>query len=68
MGRQRFPLDRSAMFTCLLDIDPDFGPMDSRKGERRTTAALDAWYQDPGLNMYAFTQSWVRDNPVREED
>jgi uncharacterized membrane protein len=36
-------LDRSAMFTALLDLAPGYGRLDTREGEKVTTAALQAW-------------------------
>jgi hypothetical protein len=57
------------MFTCLLDVDPDFPGMESgpgKAGERRVTAALTAWWQSDSKNMHAFAREWARRNPPEE--
>lgn len=64
MAGQRFPLDRSAMFTVLLDVDPAFPRMESGKGTERVTEALNAWYGSPSVNMYAFGKEWAKAHPA----
>lgn len=57
--KAKYPLDRSAMFTALLDLSQVYGQLDSREGEKVTTEALDAWYASPSTDMYAFTREWI---------
>jgi hypothetical protein len=52
-------LDRSAMFTCLLDLSTVYGLLDTRDGSRVTTEALEAWYTSSSTDMYAFTKAWI---------
>ena len=59
MARQQFPLDRSAAFTCLLDLDPDYGAMEVHAGEQRVTDFLADWYQSDSTDMYAFCREWL---------
>jgi len=64
MSKRRFPLDRSAMFTCLLDLSQEYRKIDSRVGERITTTALSAWYASSSTDMYAFTKWWLGTVPL----
>lgn len=52
-------LDRSAMFTALLDLSTVYGLLDTREGAQVTTEALEAWYASPSTNMYSFTKNWI---------
>lgn len=52
-------LDRSAMFTALLDLSTVYGLLDTREGAQVTTEALEAWYTSPSVDMYAFTKEWI---------
>lgn len=67
----RSQLDRSTMFTCLLDLSPKYGQLDTKVGERITTEALASWYDSTATNMYEFVKIWIRENrpellPLRE--
>lgn len=68
---RKHDMDRSTMFTCLLDLSPKYGAMESRDGSKVVTAALAAWYDSTHINMYEFTKGWIRENrkdllPLRE--
>lgn len=52
-------LDRSAMFSCLLDLSQVYGLLDTRDGSKVTTEALEAWYASPSTDMYDFTRNWI---------
>lgn len=67
MSKIKFPLDRSAMFSALLDLSPEYRKLDTRVGERVTTSALEAWYRDPGTDMYAFARTWLRGRDLTKE-
>jgi hypothetical protein len=51
-------LDRSAMFTCLLDLSQVYGLLDTREGGQ-VVQALDAWYDSPSTDMYTSTKEWI---------
>lgn len=57
--RRKFPLDRSAMFSYLLELSPRYGKIDSKTGERITTEALKAWYDSTGDDMFIWTKRWI---------
>jgi hypothetical protein len=59
---QRFTVDRSTMFTVLLDVDPTFGRMESSAGRQRVSAALEAWYRSTSTDMHAFARTWSREH------
>lgn len=59
MSKSRNGLDRSAMFTALLEISQVYGLLDTRDGAQVTTEALEAWYKSPSTNMYEFTRDWI---------
>lgn len=59
MTKSRNPLDRSAMFTCLLDLSQTYGLYDARDGAQITTQALAEWYESPSTDMYAWTREWI---------
>jgi hypothetical protein len=61
MGKKH-QLDRSTMFTVLLDITPAYGRMESRAGERVVTEALLAWYDSTATNMHSWAKEWVTAN------
>lgn len=68
MSKRAFPLDRSAMFTALLDVDPGFGPLEAEKGRLRVSAALTDWYADEHSDdMYAFARDWSARHPIEQE-
>lgn len=68
MSKRAFPLDRSAMFTALLDLDPGFGPLDSEQGRLRVSAALADWYADEtATDMYVFARDWSAPHPIDKE-
>jgi hypothetical protein len=58
--RREFPLDRSAMFSALLELSPKYGKLDSRVGERITTEALAAWRDSTGDDMFRFAKEWIK--------
>lgn len=58
MAKTRNDLDRSAAFTILLDVDPQFGSS-IEDGGATITSFLEDWHADPSTNMYKFAQGWV---------
>jgi len=65
----RNPLDRSAAFTALLELDPEgFGKSSDPKSTKTITRFLDDFYQSGATNMYAYCREWLdaRDDQVRE--
>jgi hypothetical protein len=59
MAQQRFPLDRSAAFTYLLELDADFAQLDLTDSSVRITQFLAAWYRSDSTDMFAFCQDWL---------
>lgn len=59
MASQRSDLDRSCAFTCLLDLDPNFGRLELRAGSERVTVLLAAWYESDSTDMFAFCREWL---------
>lgn len=57
--KARNGLDRSAMFTALLDLSSVYGLLDTRDGSIVTSEALEAWYASPSTDMYAFAKEWI---------
>lgn len=55
-------LDRSTMFTCLLDLSPKYGQLTTKAGERIVTEALAAWYDSTATNMYVWAKNWIKEN------
>jgi hypothetical protein len=58
----RFPLDRSAAFTALLELSPEFRVMDSRDGEKAVTRFLDAFYEaspEARKDMLGYARAWL---------
>jgi hypothetical protein len=54
------PLDRSAADAALDNLDPRYRWMLIDDAGRFITEMLEAWYQDPGLDMYAFIRdTWL---------
>lgn len=53
------PLDRSAMFTALLELDPEFRSMPMQEGMERITEALADWQESESTDMFAFAKQWV---------
>ena len=57
--KARNRLDRSAMFTALLDLSTIYGLLDTRDGAQVITEALEAWYESPSTDMYEFAKEWI---------
>jgi hypothetical protein len=65
----RNPLDRSAAFTALLELDPEgFGKSSDPESTKTITTFLDDFYQSGATNMYAYCREWLdaRDDQVLE--
>ena len=65
----RNPLDRSAAFTALLELDPDgFGKSSHPESTKTITTFLDDFYRSGATNMYAYCREWLdaRDDQVLE--
>jgi hypothetical protein len=56
----RMPIDRSAAFTALLDLSPEFGRSDN--GGQTITRMLTDYYESGQTDMYAFTKGWLADH------
>lgn len=61
MAPTKHALDRSTMFTNLLDLSAKFGQTESRAGERIVTEALSAWHDSTDVDMHAFTKKWIKE-------
>ncbi len=57
MSKTRFPYDRSAAFTVLLEDEQFAKSVDD--GGNTVTRFLEAWYLDPSLDMYEFSKRWL---------
>jgi hypothetical protein len=53
-------LDRSTMFTNLLELSSVYGQLPRSHGEQITTVALAAWYDSTASDMFAFTKEWIK--------
>ena len=65
----RNPLDRSAAFTALLELDSEgFGKTSDPENTKTITAFLNDFYQSGATNMYAYCREWLdaRDDQVLE--
>jgi hypothetical protein len=65
----RNPLDRSAAFTALLELDPEgFGKSSDPNTTKTITTFLDDFYQSAATNMYTYCREWLdaRDDQVLE--
>jgi len=65
----RNPLDRSAAFTALLELDPEgFGKSSDPETTTTITTFLGDFYQSGATNMYAYCREWLdaRDDQVLE--
>jgi cytosine/adenosine deaminase-related metal-dependent hydrolase len=65
----RNPLDRSAAFTSLLELDPEgFGKSSDPETMKTITTFLDDFYESGATNMYAYCREWLdaRDDEVLE--
>jgi len=65
----RNPLDRSAAFTALLELDPKgFGESSDPESTKTITTFLDDFYESGATNMYAYCREWLeaRDDKVLE--
>ena len=62
MARQRYPLDRSAAFTALLELDAEgFGKQDMDASGKTITKFLDDWCASDSTNMYKYAQGWLKE-------
>src|SRR5258708_9540225 len=56
----RNPLDRSAAFTCLLELDPEgFGKQDMNTSGQTISRFLEDFYQSGQTRMYEYAQQWL---------
>jgi len=65
----RNPLDRSAAFTALLELNPEgFGKQDTKTSGETITTFLDDFYESGATNMYTYCREWLdaRDDQVLE--
>lgn len=52
-------LDRSAIFTILLNVMPSFGQMKMTDGSEVVSRCLTDWEQSGATDMYAFVKDWA---------
>lgn len=58
MAPQKYPLDRSAAFTALLELDPEgFGKQDAEASSRAITEFLEDWYAADSTSMWDYAGS-----------
>jgi cytosine/adenosine deaminase-related metal-dependent hydrolase len=65
----RSPLDRSAAFTALLELDPEgFGKSSDPETTKTITTFLEDFYESGATNMYTYCREWLdaRDDQVLE--
>ncbi len=56
----RNPLDRSAAFTCLLELDPEgFGKQDMNTSGQTISRFLEDFHQSGQTRMYEYAQQWL---------
>lgn len=56
----RYPLDRSAAFTCLLELSPDgFGKTSEPATGEIITGLLEDFYASGQTRMYEYTRQWL---------
>jgi len=56
----RNPLDRSAAFTALLELDPEgFGMQDMNTSGQTITTFLEDFYQSGATKMYTYCREWL---------
>src|SRR5258708_6767966 len=56
----RNPLDRSAAFTCLLELDPEnFGKQDMNTSGQTISRLLEDFHQSGQSRMYDYAQQWL---------
>ena len=68
-GMARNPLDRSAAFTALLELDPEgFGKSSDPETTKTITTFLEDFYESDATNMYTHCRKWLdaRDDQVLE--
>jgi hypothetical protein len=76
MATQRYPLDRSAAFTALLELDRDgFGKQDMEASGKAIDEFLESWYASDSKDMYKHAQTWLAERqeaaghaPERQRD
>src|SRR5258708_36115190 len=65
----RSPLDRSAAFTALLELDPEgFGKSSDPESTKTITTFLEDFHESGATNMYTYCREWLdaRDDQVLE--
>ena len=65
----RSPLDRSAAFTALLELDPEgFAKSSDPESTKTITTFLEDFYESGATNMYTYCREWLdaRDDQVLE--
>jgi hypothetical protein len=63
----RNPLDRSAAFTCLLELDPEgFGKQDMNTSGQTISRFLEDFYQSGQTRMYDYAQQWLAEPQVAQ--
>lgn len=56
LRRKPMDLDRSTMFTVLLDVWPEFGRFERDKASSLVSMLLQQWWRHPGTDMYAWAK------------
>ena len=64
MTKPGYPLDRSAAFTALLELSPEFGKTDLNTAGELITEFLQSWRASDPRDMFAHAREWLGANPI----
>ncbi len=64
MTKPGYPLDRSAAFTALLELSPEFGKTDMNTAGELITELLQSWRASDSRDMFAHAREWLGANPI----
>lgn len=67
MTKPEYPLDRSAAFSALLELSPEFGKADMEAGSQLITEFLESWRASDSKNMFAHAREWLKANPIGQQ-
>lgn len=59
-------LDRSVVFSCLLDLSPEFGALTAREGSEVITRVVEAWRAKTEQTvLYEFVRQWLTEHSIQ---
>jgi hypothetical protein len=67
MTKPEYPLDRSAAFSALLELSPEFGKTDLNTSGQLITEFLDSWRTSDSKDMFAHAREWLGANPIGQQ-